>query len=116
MGLYQHVNFTTHKQGNTLDLVISELGSMSKVMTTSPGPYLTDHRAVISMLNVKSFQLKRRQKKVRKLNSVTTEQWEKEFNPTNVKLTSNLEADVESLSKEFRRVLNTLCEKLFSVT
>ena len=27
MGLYQHVSFSTHNQGNTLDLVISELGS-----------------------------------------------------------------------------------------
>ena len=108
MGLYQHVTFPTHKQGNTLDLVISELGSMSKVMTTSPGPYLTDHRAVISTLNVKSIQPKRQQKEVRKLNAVKTEQWEKEFNPTNVTLTSNLEADIESLSTEFRRVLDTL--------
>ena len=108
MGLYQHVTFATHKQGNTLDLVISELGSMSKVMTTSPGPYLTDHRAVISTLNVKSIQPKRQQKEVKKLNAVKTEQWEKEFNPANVTLTSNLEADVESLSTEFRRVLDTL--------
>ena len=118
MGLYQHVTFATHKQGNTLDLVISELGSTSKVMTTSPSPYLTDHRVVISMLNVKSIQPKRQQKEVRKLNAVKTEQWEKEFNPANVTLTSNLEADVESLSTEFRRVLDTLApvKKLFSVT
>ena len=108
MGLYQHVTFITHKQGNTLDLVISELENMSKVMTTSPGPYLIDHRAVISTLNVKSVQPKRLQKKGRKLNAVTTEQWEKEFNPANVLLTSNLKADVESLSKESRRVLETL--------
>ena len=108
MGLYQHVAFATHKQGNTLDLVISELGGTSKVMTTSLGPYLTDHSAVISTLNVKSVQSKRLQKKVRRLNAVTTEQWEKEFNPANVLLTSNLEVDVESLSKEFRRVLDTL--------
>ena len=106
MGLYQHVTFTTHKHGNTLDLVISELESTSKVMTTSPGPFLTDHRAVISTLNVKSFQPKRLQKKVRKLNSVTTEQWEKELKPP--ELTANLESDVEALSKEFRRVLDTL--------
>ena len=108
MGLYQHVTFATHKQGNTLDLVISELGSASKVITTTPGPYLTDHRAVISMLNVKSIQPKRLQREVRKLNAVETERWEEEFNPANVTLTNNLEANVESLSKELRRVLDTL--------
>ena len=108
MGLYQHVSFTTHRQGNTLDLVISELGSTSKVMTTAPGPYLTDHRAVISTLNVKSVQPKRLLKRVRKLHAVTTEQWETEFNPGNVPLSSNLQADVESLSTEFKRVLDAL--------
>ena len=108
MCLYQYVTFLTHKQGNTLDLVISELGSTSKVMTTSPGAYLTDHRAVISTLNVKSIQPKRQHREVRKLNAVKTEQWEKEFNPANVTLTNNLEADVESLLTEFRRVLDTL--------
>ena len=108
LGLYQHVTFPTHKQGNTLDLVLSELGSKSRVMTTSPGPYLTDHRAVISTLNIKSIQPKRQQKQVRKLDAGETEQWEKEFNPANVTLTNNLEADIESLSTELRRVLDTL--------
>ena len=77
-------------------------------MTTSPGHYLTDHRAVISTLNVKSFQPKRQHKQVRKMDTVSTEQWEKEFNPANVTLTNNLEADVESLSAELKRVLDTL--------
>ena len=37
-----------------------------------------------------------------------TEQWENEFNPSNVTLTNNLETDVESLATEFRRVFDTL--------
>ena len=36
---------------------------------------------------------------------------EKEFNPSNVPLTNNLEADVESLATEFRRVLDTLAQR-----
>ena len=117
MGLYQHVSFATHKSGNTLDLVISEMGSTSKVMTTAPGPYLTDHRAVISTLNVKRVQPKRQFRRVRKLHAVTTEQWESEFNPENVKLSTNLDADIESLSTEFKRVLHALAnKKLFGIT
>ena len=108
MGLYQHVTFPTHKHGNTLDLIISELGNTSKVMTTAPGPFITDHRAVISTLNVKSSQPKRQQIEVRKLNEVETTRWEKEFNHSNVTLTNNLEEDVESLASELRRVLDTL--------
>ena len=53
-------------------------------MTTAPGPFITDHRVVISTLNVKSSQPKRQQIKVRKLNAVETTQWEKEFNHSNV--------------------------------
>ena len=46
--------------------------------------------------------------RVRKLHAVTTEQWETEFKPGNVSLSSNLEADVELLSNEFKRVLDAL--------
>ena len=53
MGLYQHVSFPTHKSGNTLDLLISEIQSRVTIMTTTPGPYITDHRAIISTLNIK---------------------------------------------------------------
>ena len=81
---------------------------MSKVMTTAPGPYLTDHRAILSTLNVKRVQPKRLFRKVRKLHAVSTEQWESEFRLDNVSLSSNLDEAVESLSTEFKRVLDAL--------
>ena len=56
MGLYQHVGFPTHKSGNTLDLILSEIQSDAMVITTAPGPYITNHRAVISTLNIKKVQ------------------------------------------------------------
>ena len=34
MGLYQHVVFPTHKSGNTLDLIISEIEGTATMMTT----------------------------------------------------------------------------------
>ena len=45
MGLYQHVGFDTHKAGNTLDLVLSDITSEAKVLTMALGPFLTDHTA-----------------------------------------------------------------------
>ena len=57
MGLYQHVAFPTHQSGNTLDLILSDIGQNASVMTTSPGPFITDHRAIICTLNLKKLKL-----------------------------------------------------------
>ena len=58
MGLFQHVGFMTHKSGNILDLILSDITDSTKVLTTALGPYLTDHRAVIATLNIKNFHTK----------------------------------------------------------
>ena len=39
---------------------------------------------------------------------MSTDKWESEFNPENVKLSTNLDVDVESIATEFRRVLDVL--------
>ena len=39
LGLEQYVHFLTHKAGNTLDLVMTELGSKLEVTKCSPGPF-----------------------------------------------------------------------------
>ena len=45
LGLEQHVHFLTHKGGNTLDLVMTELGFKLEVTKCSPGPFWLDHCA-----------------------------------------------------------------------
>ena len=56
LGLYQHVGFSTHKSGNVLDLIISNFTDEAKVLKAAPGPFLTNHRAVISTLNIKKLK------------------------------------------------------------
>ena len=56
MGLYQHVAFPTHQSGNTLDLVLSDICQDTSVMTTSPGPFVTDHRAIVCTLNLRKLK------------------------------------------------------------
>ena len=108
MGLYQHVSFPTHRLGNTLDLIISEIQSSISISTTVLGPFITDHCAVISTLSLKKQQPKRTMREVRKLHKVTTEDWMKEFNPKNVELNTNLDAVVTSLGEEFKHTLDKL--------
>ena len=112
MGLYQHVGFSTHSQGNTLDLVISKLGSNIRVKTTTPGPFISDHHAVISILTAKRETLKQQTRMLHKLKWVTQDQWNKCFNQQNVKLNANLDEMVQSLEDEFRRVMDELAPEL----
>ena len=67
MGLYQHVGFPTHKSGNILDLILSDIKQPTIIMMISLGPYLSDHRAVIATLNIKRLKPKFSYQEVQKL-------------------------------------------------
>ena len=43
LGLKQHIHFPTHRASNTLDLVITELGSKLEVTKYSQGPFWSDN-------------------------------------------------------------------------
>ena len=57
LGLKQHIHFTTHKTGNTLDLVITELGSKLEVTKWSPGPFWSDHHATNVMVELPTYSI-----------------------------------------------------------
>ena len=108
MGLYQHVGFPVHKSGNTLDLILSDIQQMISVITTAPGPYLSDHRAVIATLNSKRLNPTFSYKQVRRIKDITQDQLTKEFRPDNVPLSSKLEEIVPKLNNELTCTLDTL--------
>ena len=108
MGLYQHVSLPTHRSGNTLDLILSEIQGSISINTTVPVPFITDHCATTSTLSLKKQQPRRTEKEVRKLHKVDTEDWIKEFNSKNVELSTNLDAVVTSLGQEFKHTLDKL--------
>ena len=108
MGLYQHMHFQMHKSGNVLDLLLSDITQSMGVLTTAPGPYLSDHRAVIATLNTKKLQPKAKVKHIRKLHRVTSDQWNDVFDTNNTPLSSNLEEMVENLNKELVRIQDEL--------
>ena len=45
-GLDQHVNFQTHNQGNTVDLIFTECFSKLNITECIQGPYISDHCAI----------------------------------------------------------------------
>ena len=110
LGLYQHVDFSTHKSGNVLDLIISDFTDEVKVLKAALGPFLTDHRAVISTLNIKKLRPVTKRIQVRQVNKIKQEQWIEEFMLDNHSLNGKLELDclVSSLNSELSRVFDTL--------
>ena len=53
IGLDQHVNFATHYQGHTLDLVLTELNSAIQVCNIKQGDYISGHCLVDFIINYK---------------------------------------------------------------
>ena len=53
LGLKQHVNFPTHRDNNTLDLILSDATSSLKPIYSKPGPYLSDHCTVSTLSSIK---------------------------------------------------------------
>jgi hypothetical protein len=58
MGMEQHVNFSTHIGGNTLDLVITEVIGGIDVLCCQPGMFISDHCVVKIITNVKKENIK----------------------------------------------------------
>ena len=51
IGLDQHVNFATHHQGHTLDLILTELNSAIQVSNIKQGEYISDHCLIDFIIN-----------------------------------------------------------------
>ena len=108
LGLYQHVGFSTHRSGNVLDLILSDFTDEAKVLKAAPGPFLTNHRAVISTLNIKKLKPVTKWIQVRQVNKIKPDQWMEEFMLDNNKLNGKLECLVSSLNGKLSRVFDTL--------
>ena len=52
LGPQQHVNFQTHHASNTLDLIFTETTCQFN-MRTSKGRHISDHRAIVSELDIR---------------------------------------------------------------
>ena len=108
MGLYQHVGFHRHQGVNILDLVISDIHQQMTIVSTAPGPFLSNHHAIIGTLNIKKFKPSYAKIKVRQIHKITDNQWLDEIDANNLDLTDKLDTLNKTLTTELTRVLNTL--------
>ena len=108
LGLDQHVNFPTHKAGNTLDLVMTELGSKLEVTRCSPGPFWSDHCAedfVVKLPTVSSVQ-EADTINVRKLSELDYDRFIEDVHIGNLLSISDLSELVNKMEKNIQNALD----------
>ena len=70
LGFQQHVNFSTHRMGNTLDLLLTESSDPFKIKSILPGNYISDHCTVNCTISLEKTILKKQTIKFRKSNKI----------------------------------------------
>ena len=70
--LNQHIIFSTHRSGNTLDLVFTEALSSLKVQECSKGSYISDHKAKHITLSMPRDNIEKKIIKTRNLKTIRT--------------------------------------------
>ena len=79
MGLYQHVGIPTHKSGNTPDVVLGEISNQHNILTVALKPYISDHCAIITTLNLTKHNPWSAPCMVRHIHSIQPDEWLQEF-------------------------------------
>ena len=117
LGLEQHVKFLTHRCGNTLDLIFTEVCFSPTPAAPHRGPLLSNHHLVSLQLHHKKEIPSRKEVPMRKINKLTTESLTMEFKPGLVCETNYLPTLISQLDSELKWTLDTLApEKMCSVT
>ena len=60
LGLDCHVDFPTHENGHSLDLVFTEIIGEINIIRYNPGTYLSDHCTIECLLSLKMGQMQKR--------------------------------------------------------
>ena len=72
LGLDQHINFSTHRSDNTLDLVFTKIISSLKVLQCSEGSHISDHNAIHITLSAPRDDIEKKIIKTRNLKTIRT--------------------------------------------
>ena len=108
MGLYQYITFPTHKSGNILDLILTEISSNMKVLHAHRGPFISDHTLVLAQLNIKQQSTPRQTEMVHAIKDITTEQWTNAFEDQDLQLSDDFHEMVMGLNSALRTKLDKL--------
>ena len=107
-GMKQWINFPTHKQGNTLDLIITELAAEVQIKNIYCGPYISDHCIITCTCNIPKTKMVTKQIKYRDFKKANMTEMIEDMNLDSVNLVSG---NLEELMSEFRLCVAKSLEK-----
>ena len=108
--LNQHVTFSIHRLDNILGVVINELISNIQVCEVKPGPYISDHIAVLFKWNIIKPNAKKEEVTFRNLNYVNMGAFFSDLE-MEVENYENIDSIVEDLEKELDECIEKVAPK-----
>ena len=105
LGFQQHVNFSSHRMGNTLDLVLTEYLEPFKMETILPGNYISGHCAVNCTISLEKTILKKQTIRFRKIIKIDMTKLVEEMNLDSI-TTNNLDEFVGQLETNMQSALD----------
>ena len=108
LGLYQYISFPTHKSGNVLDLILTDVANNTKVLRTHRGSFISDHALVLAQLNDKQQTSSWQTEVICVIKDITSEQWVEAFEGEDLQLSDDFHGMVTSLNTMLRTVLDKL--------
>ena len=76
LGLKIHNNFPTHRHGNTLDILTTEIASSLNIATYQPGQFPSDHCSVECTTNIIREDITRKTVPFRKIKDIDTQKFQ----------------------------------------
>ena len=108
LGLTKHVTTSTHAKGNILNLIFTEEATSIKLTSCQVGPFLSDHKLLSAVLNIKKPPIEKKTLSVCELNCITEESFKASFNEDVIDLTSLVNTVSHQLSDELPKALDTI--------
>ena len=106
LGLDQHIDFPTHKSGNTLDLLFTECISRVEISKCSPGEYTSDHLAVEANILVDKEDIVQKDITIRKLKNMDKTKFIEDLNLDQFPETDNINILVNTLERKMKESLD----------
>ena len=107
-GLTQHVTISTHAKGNILDPIFMEEATSNKLTSCQVGPFLSDHKLVSAVLNIKKPPIEKNTLSVHKLKCIMEESFKAAFNEDAIDRTSPVDTVLHMLNDELHKALDTI--------
>ena len=73
LGIKIHNNYPTHRHGNTLDIIATEIASSLNITTCQPGPFLLDDCSIECTTNIIREDIIRKTVSFRKINDINAQ-------------------------------------------